>query len=76
MLDSDLAELYDVPTCRINEQVKRKKDCFPNDFMFELSEEEGINLISQIATSSWGERRNLPNAFTEQGIAMILLESD
>ena len=51
MLDSDLAELYDVPTHRLNEQVKRNKDRFPKDFMFQLSEEERNSLRSQIASS-------------------------
>lgn len=52
MLDQDLAGLYDVPTKRLNEQVKRNIDRFPADFMFQLTEEEFENLRSQIATSS------------------------
>ncbi|MCK4830362.1 ORF6N domain-containing protein [bacterium] len=71
MLDSDLAELYDVPTHRLNEQVKRNKDRFPNDFMFQLSEEEWNNLRSQIASSKRGGRRYMPYVFTEQGVAML-----
>lgn len=51
MLDADLAELYDVPTKRLNEQVKRSADRFPEDFMFQLTPQEWRNLKSQIATS-------------------------
>jgi hypothetical protein len=68
MLDSDLAKLYEVSTSRINEQVKRNIERFPNDFMFRLTNKEWENLKSQCATSSWGGRRKLPNVFTEQGI--------
>ena len=71
MLDIDLAELYDVETRRLNEQVKRNKVRFPEDFMFQLTQEEFENLMSQFATSSWGGLRKLPNAFTEQGVAML-----
>ena len=52
ILDADLAELYDVPTKRLNEQVKRNADRFPEDFMFQLTAQEWTNLKSQIATSS------------------------
>ena len=78
ILDSDLAELYDVETRRLNEQVKRNIDRFPADFMFQLSQEEFEKLKSQFATSSWGGRRKLPYAFTEQGVAMLsgVLHSD
>ena len=71
MLDNDLAELYEVETRRLNEQVQRNIDRFPEDFMFQLTEEEFANLKSQIATSSWGGRRKLPNAFTEHGVLML-----
>jgi hypothetical protein len=57
MLDSDLAELYGVETKRLNEQVKRNIDRFPEDFMFRLTEPEFENLKSQFATSSWGGHR-------------------
>ena len=57
MSDSDLAELYGVETRRLNEQVKRNIKRFPQDFMFQLSEQEFKNLKSQFATSSWGGRR-------------------
>ncbi|MDP3466091.1 MAG: ORF6N domain-containing protein [Sulfuricurvum sp.] len=71
MLDSDLAVLYGVETKRINEAVKNNPDKFPNDFMFECSEEEWEILRSKIATSSWGGRRHTPKAFTEQGVYML-----
>ena len=69
ILDSDLADLYGVETRRLNEQVRRNQDKFPEDFMFRLSKEEFDILKSQIATSSsnWGGRRTLPLAFTEHG---------
>lgn len=54
MLDEDLAELYQVETKRLNEQVRRNIDRFPGDFMFRLTKKEFENLKSQIATSSWG----------------------
>ena len=59
MLDDDLAELYQVETRRLNEQVKRNIDRFPLDFMFQLTENEWENLMSQIATSSWRTRPSL-----------------
>jgi len=69
ILDSDLASLYGVETRRLNEQVRRNIDKFPEDFMFQLTKEEFANLKSQIATSSpgWGGRRKLPLVFTEHG---------
>jgi phage regulator Rha-like protein len=72
MLDSDLAELYEVPTKRFNEQIKRNIERFPADFMFQLTEEEFVDLRSQIATSKvrHGGRRHLPYAFTEHGAIM------
>jgi hypothetical protein len=73
MLDADLAELYGVPTYRLNEAVKRNSTRFPDDFMFRLTAEEYISLISQIAISKSGRggRRKMPYAFTEQGVAML-----
>ena len=71
MIDSDLSELYQVETKRLNEQVSRNIERFPDDFMFQLTQDEFENLKSQIATSSWGGRRKLPYAFTEQGVAML-----
>jgi hypothetical protein len=78
MIDHDLAKLYGVPTKRLNEQVKRNIRRFPEDFLFELTDEEMRNLRSQFATSSWGGQRYRTNAFTEQGIAMLssVLKSD
>jgi hypothetical protein len=71
ILDSDLAELYEVTTTRLNEQVRRNKDRFPPDFAFQLTQKEFRNLMSQSATSSWwGGRRKLPYAFTEHGAIM------
>ncbi len=74
MLDKDLAEMYGVPTFRLNEAVKRNISRFPDDFMFQLSELEFKSLISQIAISKKkgrGGTRKPPYAFTEQGVAMI-----
>ena len=71
MLDSDLAALYGVKTGRLNEQVKRNIKRFPDDFMFQLTKEEALNLISHFATSNWGGIRKLPNVFTQEGVAML-----
>lgn len=71
MLDFDLALLYEIPTKRINEQVKRNIDRFPEDFMFQLSQKQWENLRSQIATANHEKRRNLPFAFTEHGVLML-----
>ena len=71
MLDEDLATLYGVETRRLNEQVKRNIERFPEDFMFVLSEQEFADLMSQNATSSWGGRRKQPYAFTEHGVLML-----
>ena len=59
MLDSDLAELYEVETRVLNQQVKRNLDRFPEDFMFQLTDNEWENLRSQNAMSSWGGRRTV-----------------
>ncbi len=73
MIDEDLAELYGVPTKRLNEQVSRNSKRFPEDFMFRLTNDEAENLRSQFATSrsKHGGRRTLPYVFTEQGVAML-----
>ena len=78
MLDQDLAELYDVKTKRLNEQVKRNISRFPDDFLFQLNREEFNDLKSQFATSSWGGRRTPPLAFTDYGVLMLssVLKSD
>lgn len=80
MLDSDLAQLYEVETRIINRNVKRNINRFPEDFMFQLTEDEWSNLKSQIgisnkklpiSTSSRGGRRFLPYVFTEHGVLML-----
>ncbi len=71
MLDFDLAELYGVETRVLKQTVRRNIERFPEDFMFELTETEYNNLTSQIVTSSYGGRRYMPFAFTEQGVAML-----
>ncbi|MCK5679368.1 ORF6N domain-containing protein [bacterium] len=81
MIDRDLATVYDVEAKRLNEQVKRNIERFPESFRFQLTQEEydevitngdGSNLRSQIATSSGhGGRRYLPYVFSEQGISML-----
>jgi ORF6N domain len=78
LLDSDLAELYEVETKRFNEQVRRNLNRFPPDFMFSLTQAEFESLRSQIATSNRGGRRYLPMAFTEHGAIMAasVLNSD
>lgn len=73
MLDSDLAELYGVPTRRLNEQVKRNRGRFPADFLFQLTKPEADALRSQFATLKLGRgqhRKYLPYAFTEHGALM------
>jgi len=73
MLDSDLAALYEVPTHRLNEAVKRNVKRFPSDFMFQLTEDEWESLRSQIAISknARGGRRFAPYVFTEHGVSML-----
>ena len=71
MIDRDLALLYEVETKVLNQAVKRNIKRFPEEFMFQLSEDEFKNLRSQIVTSSWGGQRYCPYAFTENGVAML-----
>jgi hypothetical protein len=82
MLDSDLAELYQVETFNLNKAVKRNENRFPADFMFQLTKEEFFNLRFQFGMSSlrsqsailksgYGGRRYLPYAFTEYGVVML-----
>ncbi len=71
MLDSDLAQLYDVPTKSLNLAVKRNINRFPADFMFQLTQDEYNSLRFQNETSKKGGRRYLPYAFTELGVAML-----
>jgi hypothetical protein len=74
MIDRDLAELYGVETKQLKRQVKRNIDRFPDDFMFELSDEEFQEWRSQFGTSNEGDKMGLryaPYVFTEQGVAML-----
>jgi hypothetical protein len=79
MLDSDLADLFDIPTKRLNEQVRRNKQRFPSHFMFQLTEEEKIKVVAncdhlqKLKFSPF-----LPYAFTEHGVIMLasILNSD
>ena len=80
LLDSQLAELYQVPTKTLTQAVKRNADRFPEDFMFQLTPAEVKSLRCQIGISNIGRggSRYLPHAFTEQGVAMLssVLRSD
>ena len=72
MLSQHLANLYGVSVGALNQAVKRNAERFPEDFMFQLTQEEFDHLKSQIVISSWGGlRRAYPYAFTEQGVAML-----
>jgi ATP-dependent Clp protease ATP-binding subunit ClpA len=77
MLDADLADLYGVPTKVLVQAVKRNREQFPSDFMFELTRQEVASLKSQFVTLPamalryWGRRRRAPYAFSEQGVAML-----
>lgn len=71
ILGQDLAPLYDVTVGALTQAMKRNADRFAKDFVFQLTVEELTNLKSQFVISSWGGRRALPYAFTEQGVAML-----
>ncbi len=75
MLDSDLAMLYKVTTGNLNKAMNRNIDRFPEDFCFELTQEEYKNLIFHFgisnSESNYGGRRKMPKVYTEQGIAML-----
>ena len=71
VFDKDLAELYAVETKDLNRAVRRNADRFPDDFMFQLSQEEFEILRFHFGTSSYGGRRYLPLVFTEQGVVML-----
>lgn len=71
ILSGDLAVFYDVEPRVLSQAVKRNLDRFPADFMFVLSNDEWKNLKSQNVIASWGGARNVPMAFTEQGVAML-----
>ena len=80
IIDTDLARIFGVPTFRLNEAIKRNRERFPADFMFQFAPEEFSSLTSQIAISKRGRggRRSLPHAFTEHGVLMAanVLKSD
>jgi hypothetical protein len=78
ILGQDLALLYGVTVGALSQAVKRNRNRFPKDFVFQLTAEEFANLKSQFVISSWGGRRAFPYAFTEQGVAMLssVLKSD
>src|SRR6185436_3334624 len=71
ILDRDIARLYGVETRTLVQAIRRNQERFPEDFMFQLTEEEVSNLRYQSGTSSWGGSRYRPYAFTEQGVAML-----
>ena len=71
ILDYVLAAMYGVTTGALVQAVRRNRGRFPDDFMYQLSEQEVANLKSQFVISSWGGRRHRPYAFTEQGVAML-----
>ena len=72
MIDKDLAELYKVKPIALRQQVKRNKERFPDDFMFQLTSEEVENMVSQnVIPSKQSLGGHLPYVFTEQGIAML-----
>ena len=71
ILDRDLADLYQVETKQLKRAVRRNMERFPEDFMFELTKKEFENLRYHFGTSSWGGKRYMPLAFTEEGVAML-----
>ncbi len=71
LLDVELAVLYGVPTKVLLQAVRRNRKRFPADFMFQIERQDVVNLRSQIVTSSYGGRRYMPYAFTQEGVAML-----
>jgi hypothetical protein len=73
LLDYELAALYDVPTKSLNLAVKRNRDRFPPDFIFQLTDAEvaGLRFRTETSKPGRGGRRYLPNAFTQEGVAML-----
>ena len=71
LLDSDVAELYEVETKRVNEAVKNNPDKFPDGYLFDLSEDEWGKLKSKFSSSIKGGKVKLPKAFTEKGLYML-----
>ena len=75
MIDRDLAELYGVPTKRLNEAVKRNIKRFPDDFMFKLNHNELKELIANCDRFEKLKHSSFtPNAFTEQGVAIVVVQ--
>jgi len=73
MLDFDLAKIYGYETSKLNQQVRRNADKFPDDFMFQITKDElKTIMMSQNVISRWGGTRKLPYAFTEQDISYLL----
>lgn len=70
LLDADLAALYGVETRQLNQQIRRNRERFPGDFVFDVTQDEIKILKSQFVTSSWGGTRKAPLAFTEHGAIM------
>jgi len=71
LLDDDVAKIYGVETKRVNEAVKNNPDKFPNDYLFEISEREFVDLRSKFSTTKFAKTRSLPKAFTEKGLYML-----
>jgi len=71
ILDSDVAELYEVETKEVNQAVKNNPDKFPEGYIIQLNNEEWTILKSKFLTSSWGGKNKLPNVFTEKGLYML-----
>jgi hypothetical protein len=73
MLDFDLAEAYEVETKRLKEQVKRNIDRFPDDFMFQLSNYEWLELVANCDRFKKTMKHStiIPHAFTQEGVAML-----
>jgi hypothetical protein len=71
MLDSDLAIIYGVATKQLNQQFKRNRERFPNDFAFELTNQEVMDMRSQFVTASKRNIRHIPVVFTEHGALML-----
>lgn len=75
MLDFDLVEIYGYETSKLNQQVKRNADKFPDDFMFQITMDElKTIMMSQNVISRWGGTRKLSCAFTEHGIYMLYVD--
>jgi hypothetical protein len=71
MLDIDISELYEIPTKRINEQVKRNRERFRSDFIFQLTKKQWEGLRSNFANANHEKRRFMPHAFKEHQVLML-----